>query len=271
MSGGLLQISDPHFGTEQPPAVDALVRLVARRRPALVLLSGDITQRATAAQFAAARAFVQRLAPVPVLAVPGNHDIPLFALWTRLLRPYARYEAALGPARDGEVASAGWHVIALDTTRRWRHKNGEVSARQVADSAARLRAAPAAALKVVVTHQPVAVALQRDRRNLLRGAAAAVAAWHAAGADLVLSGHIHLAGILPLRAAPHPLWAVLAGTAVSTRLRHGTRNSVTELLAAGPRAGGACGCQVCFWDWAGGQREFEPREAIELPLAPRRA
>jgi 3',5'-cyclic AMP phosphodiesterase CpdA len=39
----LLQISDTHFGTEQPAVVDALVALAAQQRPGLVVLSGDIT------------------------------------------------------------------------------------------------------------------------------------------------------------------------------------------------------------------------------------
>src|SRR5512139_230131 len=91
----LLQVSDPHFGTEQAVVVDALAALARQQRPDLVVLSGDITQRARPAQFRAARAFADRLGAA-VLAVPGNHDIPLFDLWTRLRRPYARYMAAFG-------------------------------------------------------------------------------------------------------------------------------------------------------------------------------
>ncbi len=274
-SGGLLQISDPHFGTEQPGAVDALVRLVQRRQPLLVLLSGDITQRATTAQFAQARQFVQRLGGVPVLAVPGNHDIPLFALWARLTKPYGRYEQAFGPARDQEFAAAQWHVVALNTTRPWRHKNGEVSARQIADTAARLRAADPAAVKVVVTHQPVALPVGTDPTDRLRRAPAALAAWHDAGADLVLGGHIHLACVMPLFVQPQAMWAVQAGTAVSRRVRSGMLNSVTELLVRPAPAPGtgppSRSCVVRFWEWAPGQREFRPQAGVTLPLAGRAA
>ena len=91
----VLQISDPHFGTEQPPVVEALVALARQQRPDLLVLTGDITQRARPAQFQAARAFMDRLG-APVLAVPGNHDIPLFDLWTRLCRPYGRHIAVFG-------------------------------------------------------------------------------------------------------------------------------------------------------------------------------
>jgi 3',5'-cyclic AMP phosphodiesterase CpdA len=266
--GGLMQISDPHFGTERAGAVDALVALVTRRQPALVVLSGDITQRATVAQFAAARAFVDRLGPVPVVAVPGNHDLPLWAWWTRWRRPYGRYEAAFGPAGDVERAVGAWHVLALNTTRPWRHKHGEVSARQVADTAARLRAAAPSAIKVVVTHQPVAVALVTEQGNRLRGADAAIPAWQAAGGDLVLGGHIHLTGVLRLRGGVRPLWAVQAGTAVSSRVRHDQLNSVTELLAWPTAADGTRRVAVRFWDWTIGAPAFAAREDIVLPLAP---
>ena len=83
----LLQISDPHFGTEQPPVVAALERLAHEQAPDVLVLSGDITQRATAAQFRAARAFVDRLGIAPTLVIPGNHDIPLFNAAARLAAP----------------------------------------------------------------------------------------------------------------------------------------------------------------------------------------
>jgi len=98
--------------------VEALAALARQQRPDLLVLSGDITQRATPAQFEAAGAFVRRLG-VPVLAVPGNHDIPLFDLWTRLRRPYARYSAAFGPDlepvhRSHAAALARWAEAGAD-------------------------------------------------------------------------------------------------------------------------------------------------------------
>src|ERR1035437_3656295 len=91
----LLQISDPHFGTEQPPVVEALAALSRQQRPDLLVVSGDITQRARPGQFRAARAFIDRL-DAPVLVSPGNHDIPLFDLYARRHHPYARYRDAFG-------------------------------------------------------------------------------------------------------------------------------------------------------------------------------
>ncbi|MFI3121357.1 MAG: hypothetical protein QX203_15400, partial [Methylococcaceae bacterium] len=67
----LMQISDTHFGTERPAVVEALVRLVHRQAPEVIVVSGDITQRATRKQFDAASAFFKRLGNVPILIIPG--------------------------------------------------------------------------------------------------------------------------------------------------------------------------------------------------------
>ena len=255
----LLQVSDPHFGTEQAPVVAALERLVAAQRPDVLLLSGDITQRATAAQFAAARAFVDRLQVPTVLAVPGNHDIPLFNLAQRLLQPYARYQQAFGPVLEPEFDSPSVLVLALNTTRWWRHADGEVSAAQITRVADRLARASARQWKLVLLHQPVAVTRAQDRKNLLHGHADAVQRWRAAGADMVLGGHIHLPFLLPL---PGPsggggagpvLWAVQAGTAVSRRVRAEAGNSVNLIRVAdsGPRQ-----AAVERWDHDAGLQQF---------------
>lgn len=164
----LLQISDPHFGTEQPPVVEALVALARRQRPDLLVLSGDITQRARPTQFRVARAFMHRLG-APVLAVPGNHDIPLFDLWARLRRPYAGHIAAFGDDLEPVHFSPDLMVVCVNTTRAWRHKHGEVSGLQVDRVARLLAGAGAAQLRVVVVHQPLAVTRAEDLPNLLRG------------------------------------------------------------------------------------------------------
>lgn len=262
----LLHMSDSHFGTERPPVLAALRQLVHESRPALVVLSGDLTQRARARQFAAARAFVQGLA-TPYLAIPGNHDIPLYDLATRLLAPYARYRAAFGAELEPEWTSADWLVLGVNTTRWWRHKQGEVSDAQIERVAGCLRAARPEQVRVVVVHQPMAVIRDADRRNLLRGHARAARAWTEAGAQLVLGGHIHLPYVRPLPAsAGPPLWVVQAGTAVSHRLRGDTSNSVNLLR----RGAAADACTMERWDFdpATGAFACQQRKVLELRAPP---
>ncbi len=231
----LLQLSDPHFGTERPQAMAALQQLCALRRPDLLLVTGDITQRARPAEFARARAYFDQLGVPAQLLVPGNHDIPLFDLFTRLFRPYARFARVFGPVLEGEFERDDLLVLTLNTTRRYRHAQGEVSPAQIERVAARLAAARPGQLRLVAVHQPVAVTQPQDAGNLLRGHEQAVRRWAAAGADAVLGGHIHLPYVLPLRRhwpdLPRPMWAVQAGTALSHRLRGGISNSVNVIRA----------------------------------------
>jgi 3',5'-cyclic AMP phosphodiesterase CpdA len=260
----LLHISDTHFGTEQPPVVEALVALAAQQRPDVVVLSGDITQRARPAQFRAAKAFVDRLG-TPVLAIPGNHDIALFDLWARLTRPYARYATAFGADLEPVHASQDLLVIGVNTTRAWRHKNGEVSTAQIDRVANLLTAASPQQLRVVVVHQPAAVPRAEDRSNLLRGHSAALRAWSAAGADLVLGGHIHLPYTLAQHGLARRLWVLQAGTAVSSRTRPEAPNSVNILHWNEAEES----CRIEQWDFARDDRIFVC--ALVTTLQPERA
>lgn len=264
----LLQISDPHFGTELPDVLQALERLSHALSPGLVVFSGDITQRATVAQFAAARAFADRLG-APVLAVPGNHDIPLFQLAERVLAPYARYRKAFGDDLEPMFESPEWRVVAVNTTRWYRHEDGAVSAAQVERVAQRLASALPSQVRVVVTHQPVMVTRTQDLGNRLHGREQAVARWTAAGADLILGGHIHLPFVRPLHDAfsgcARTAWAVQAGTATSSRVRAGHPNSVNVVRA--DVAGGERACRVERWDYVARDKAFGCAEVFGLSLA----
>ena len=269
----LLQISDTHFGTEQPQVVEALVALAAHQRPDMMVLSGDITQRARPDQFRAAKAFVERLG-APVLAIPGNHDIALFDLWARLTRPYARYAAAFGTELEPVHASQDLLVLGVNTTRPWRHKNGEVSTAQIDRVAKLLSAASPTQLRVVVVHQPLAVTEAHDQTNLLRGHDDAVRAWAAAGADLLMGGHIHLPYTLALHGWARGLWVVQAGTAVSSRTRPGVPNSVNILRwgdapsgrdqPSQGRQGSGRSCRIEQWDFAHEAQAFVCARVTEV-------
>ncbi len=245
------QISDPHFGTEQAPVVEALVRFVREQAPSLAILSGDITQRARRAQFQAARAFVDRLAVANTLVIPGNHDIPLYNLAARVAQPYAAFRRAFGRELEPEFESDELLVLTLNTTRAYLHEKGVVSPRQIEHVARRLERAKATQLRIVVTHQPVSVTRREDRADLLRGHSRAVRRWAIAGADLILGGHIHLPFVQALhesrRGLARKVWAVQAGTAVSSRVRHDAGNSVNLIRCATPSTPRRC--SVERWDY----------------------
>ena len=246
MSVRLLHLSDPHFGTERPPAVAALLRAAEALAPDLVVISGDITQRATAGEFAAAADFVRRLAPLPLRVVPGNHDIPLWNLAQRLFKPRARFDRAFFTPEPPPWCVGGVELLCFDSTSRWRHKNGAL---KPADLSARLAEVNSPGLRVVAFHHPLDCRKDVDEENLVQPGPAIARALAEGGVDLVLGGHIHLPyaqRIAPPGASGRALWVVQAGTAVSSRVRHEAGNSVNIL-----RPGQAGAPRLERWDHAG--------------------
>ncbi len=253
-----LHISDTHFGTERPKVVSALERLAHAQAPDVVILSGDITQRARARQFAAAKSFLDRLVIPSRLVIAGNHDIPLFDLLARMFWPYGRYTRVFGSELEPVLEAPELLAIGLRTTRRYRHIEGEVSARQIKRVAQRLKQAEPDQLRIVVTHQPVHVKHTIDQEHLLHGHERAIQTWAEAGVDLILGGHIHRPYISALHDSvanlPRPVWALQAGTAVSSRIRHDSNNSI-NLIRYGVD-GRSRHCVVERWDYDEACDEF---------------
>ncbi|UPG84922.1 metallophosphoesterase [Luteibacter aegosomatis] len=252
----VVQISDTHFGTERPDVVDALHVAIGTLRPDLVILSGDVTQRARRAQFDAARRFIDGYAR-PTLAVPGNHDVPLFNLLARAVDPFGGYRRVFGRELEPVHDAGDLLVIGVNTVRPTRHKNGEVSPAQIDRVSKRLRQARGTQLRIVVTHQPVHVIREKDVANLLINHEAAVDAWNAAGADLVLGGHIHLPYVRQLREGT---WSVQAGTALSHRIRDGISNSFHVMRHEATQV------EVEQWNYAEGEKAFRAHSRTLIPL-----
>jgi 3',5'-cyclic AMP phosphodiesterase CpdA len=262
----LIQISDPHFGTEQPAVVAALLALVRRVQPIVAILSGDITQRARSAQFAAAKRFVEQLGVPHCLAIPGNHDIPLFNFVARLFFPYAGFERVFGAVLEPQLQNDAFQLTCLNTTRPSRHKDGEISDEQIERVARQLREANRSQLRIVVTHQPVHVLRDSEVHNRVHGYEPAVRAWADAGADIIMGGHIHLPYVASLNEHFADLsrrcWVVQAGTAVSHRVRAKHPNSVNLIhFSAGSHQ-----CSVERWDYAADSAEFRCVATRELLL-----
>ncbi len=261
----VLHLSDTHFGTEQAPVVEAVVALARELMPNVVVLSGDITQRARKGQFAGARAFLSRLA-LPTLVIPGNHDIPLFNVAARMFDPYGGYRRAVGMDLEPVFSNERVLAIGVNTTRPSRHKNGEVSREQIDRVCAQLRQARPHQLRIVVVHQPVRAIVESDTQNLLIGREAAVPAWIEAGMDIVLGGHIHLPYVAPLQmGSGRRAWAVQAGTAVSHRVRGSIPNSLNVIEHH--VVDGHVGCVVQRWDYDRHDNAFAAVDSTVLELS----
>jgi 3',5'-cyclic AMP phosphodiesterase CpdA len=174
----LAHIPDTHFGRHDPGAIEALRLAIEAIGPDLVIAGGDLTHRARAAQFREARAFLDAL-PAPWLAVPGNHDVPLWDLFRRVFLPRGRFHRYITDERAPRRQAGDLRVLGLDSTRR--KVTGRLRAEQIA---------LISDVDVLVTHHPIV-------RRPLQGAEAALAAAHAAGVEVLLAGHHHRLHILP--------------------------------------------------------------------------
>jgi 3',5'-cyclic AMP phosphodiesterase CpdA len=228
MSRVLLHISDLHFGRTPEGMAASLLAAAHEIGPDVVVVSGDLTQRARVVEFEQARAFLDQL-EFPTIVIPGNHDVPLYNPYGRFIQRLARYRRIvtddLTPSYvDDEVA-----IVGVNTARSLTWKGGRINTRQIAQVRAQLCEAPPAVTRVVVTHHPYGVA-----RVALRS-------WSSCGADVLLCGHLHIAAAEILGRTV----VVNAGTAISTRMR-GQENSFNIVKLEGRES-----VKVEQYEWKG--------------------
>jgi 3',5'-cyclic AMP phosphodiesterase CpdA len=223
----IAHVSDLHFGAEVPAVAAALASDLARSRPSLVVVSGDLTQRARGAQFAAAGAYLEQL-PHPQLVVPGNHDVPLFDVARRFLAPLKRYCRFISSDLDPTYCDEEIVVAGINTARSFTWKNGRISVEQIERLRSRLEGA-GQRVKIVVTHHPFLPPPGDVGIDLVGRAAQAITLLDEHNVDLLLAGHLHRGYAGDIRthypAARRAMIAVQAGTAISRRMRAGEANA----------------------------------------------
>jgi 3',5'-cyclic AMP phosphodiesterase CpdA len=189
----VLHLSDLHFGTEEEARLEpGLEALIDRIEPELIVASGDLTHRGKAEQHEQAATFLRSLGR-PILAVPGNHDIPYrpISRFTRTWEQFERRWETTEPVYRSETLL----VVGLNSARPWLHQGGRVRTAQVAHAAELLREAPPGALRVVVLHHHLLGAPWRSRKAPVAERTRVLAGLVDAGAELILAGHIHQAAV----------------------------------------------------------------------------
>jgi len=232
----LAHLTDLHFGAEDPDVVAGLRADVIAQGVDRVLVSGDLTMRARERQFRAAAGLLESLG-CPWTSVPGNHDLPLDLVWSRMVRPLAGYRRFIDAEPQPLLRTDELQVLGLSTARSYRWKGGRIDAGQVARIGSGF--AGPARLRVLMLHHPVFRPAQRQGQAIVLGVDRALRAAAGAGVDLVLCGHDHVQAQTDL-ALTRPglgrhMIGLMSGTACSRRTRAGESQSYTVVELTGER------------------------------------
>lgn len=218
----LVHLSDLHFGRVDQALLAPLRELVERIAADVVVISGDLTQRAREEEFEAARAFLDSL-PGPQIVVPGNHDISLYNVFRRFIKPLSRYRRFITDDLDPLYVDDEIAVVGVNTARSLTTKYGRVSHAQVACIRERLAGLGPDITRIVVTHHPFDLPEHFEKRDLVVRAPMAMEVFAETGVDILMAGHMHAshAGSTAARyqISEYAALVIQAGTATSTRGR----------------------------------------------------
>ena len=233
MIARILHASDLQVGKPYLPEVgDALVELSDRMSPDLVVVSGDLTQRAKEREYLAARSLLDRFRPLPVVTVPGNHDVPLYRAWERLICPWRKWRRHIGPVRSvlrlparegaevGHPSAASLVVVSLPTAAPRRAiVNGRLAASDLTFAERAFDEAGPMPIRVLVIHHLLVPVPGQVKIGQLPHSEAVRERIAAMGVRLVLAGHAH-SGFHTKIGETGPCHLIHAGTATSSRHRH---------------------------------------------------
>ncbi|MFL0355142.1 metallophosphoesterase family protein [Erythrobacter sp. GH1-10] len=222
MTTRLFHISDVHFGVEDRAAMAVVERAVEDERPDAVICTGDLTQRAKHREYREAAEWFAALG-VPVLLEPGNHDMPYYNPWERFSDPFRRFRR-LQERVGGTLHSDDVVFVSLLTTvsaqLRFPWSDGVIKSaalEQTVEQLSRLKNEPRTV--IVTAHHPL-LGPETGEKNPTIGGDEAFIAIASAGADAVISGHVHIPFDEVRESGGQSMRLIGTGT-LSTRLRNG--------------------------------------------------
>jgi 3',5'-cyclic AMP phosphodiesterase CpdA len=189
-------VSDLHVGARATHAEYALGPVAEAVDPEFVICSGDLAHRGRRAQLEEAAAVLRALGK-PILAVPGNHDIP-YTFPARFTRTFAEFER-VWETTEPVYQSDSAVVVGLNSVRAWRQQSGGIKQAQLDRAASVLRDGGEGPLRVAVLHHHLLGAPWRSRKKPVARRNHVLASLVDAGAELIVAGHIHQGAVAERR------------------------------------------------------------------------
>lgn len=221
----IAHISDIHFGRiSQGGIVEALVEEINSAEADLVVVSGDLTQRARRRQLAAARDMLKQF-DSQVLVVPGNHDA--YAWWYpvhRLTVPVRRYRRYITPDLSPTFVNDEVAVLGISSVHGWTVKAGLVRKRDRNRILQFFGSIDDSIFKILVVHHHLVSMPEFGRHDVSLYGSRTFRILQEQGVHMVLSGHLHRSHLEVFgRDTSRQLVVASAGTATSNRGRYPAR------------------------------------------------
>lgn len=195
----IIQISDIHFGKVHTLSMNALVAAFQKIDPDLVIISGDLTQRARRKEYKRAATFLSKIkkAGYSCLVIPGNHDIaPIYKPLRRIFDPYFQYKKYISENLQPTYADDEIAIASINTVRPSRLTNGAVNITEIRRVESWFSTFKKDVMRVVVTHHPLDLPIERKNRKLAHRAETGIKRLSKHRVDIYLSGHYHRSSVV---------------------------------------------------------------------------
>lgn len=211
----ILQLSDLHFGTEIPHVTQAVISECHKLSPDIIVVSGDLTQRATISQYKEVRKFLSQFNK-KIICVPGNHDISLFNLFERFFFPFYKFRKYIVRNFATQYITDNLAILGINSVTPYKALGGYLTDEQLTMVHEFFLSQPTSATKIVVMHHNL---ISSVRHRTINNSDKILKLFAESKVNIVLSGHIHIPLIEQLKKdyIQQPLYIITAGTAVSTR------------------------------------------------------
>lgn len=209
----VIHLSDLHFGRIHPEILQHLDDFLKLRKKEikLAVLTGDLTQRAKKTEFIAAKEFMESL-DSPLFVVPGNHDVPLYNLFLRLLTPYRKFMRYLGPFSKNYYEDDDIAVFGLWTVDNFTVKTGKLRESDLKDVEEKFSQVPDSKIKIIASHHPLISMnhprVKQDLERLMK-----------LSPHFLMWGHEHQSNVMSMNKDRIFPLILSSGTSASTRTR----------------------------------------------------
>ncbi len=223
----IIHLSDLHFGKVDTKRVNPLIKKILEIKPDLIIVSGDLTQRATEIEYKAAKKFLGKL-KYPIFVIPGNHDIPLLNVYQRFTSPFKKYIKFISPDLAPFYCDDKIAVVGINSVRRYTLTSGRISNRQISTTEKIFDSLDPKLIKIVVCHHPFDLphsteTIKKHTHKVVAHSKSAMKHFSKKKVDIFLSGHLHHTHIgdttKRYKIKGYGGLIVQAGTAISKRTR----------------------------------------------------